>query len=101
MAKKRYSAEQIIQLLREVEIHTSEGKTIAQALRQIGVSEQKLRDELLNGEIFTSLKEAQILTERWRREYNEFRPHSALNYQTPAPSVVLPKVQGHYHLILT
>ena len=44
----------------------------------------KLRDELLNGEIFTSLKEAQILTERWRREYNEFRPHSALNYQLPA-----------------
>ena len=40
MAKKRYSAEQIIQLLREVEIHTSEGKTIAQAARQIGVTEQ-------------------------------------------------------------
>ena len=36
MAKKRYSAEQIIQLLREVEIHTSEGKTIAQAAHQIG-----------------------------------------------------------------
>ena len=45
----------------------------------------KLRDELLNGEIFTSLKEAQILTERWSREYNEFRPHSALNYKPPAP----------------
>ena len=42
MAKKRYSAEQIIQLLREVEIHTSEGKTIAQAARQIGVTEQNL-----------------------------------------------------------
>ena len=40
MAKKRYSAEQIIQLLREVEIHTSEGKTISQASRQIGVTEQ-------------------------------------------------------------
>ncbi|SVD31640.1 uncharacterized protein METZ01_LOCUS384494 [marine metagenome] len=100
MAKKRYSAEQIIQLLREVEIHTSEGKTIAQALRQIGVTEQ-LRNELLNGEIFTSLKEAQILTERWRREYNEFRPHSALNYQPPTPSAVLPKVQSHLHVRLT
>ena len=42
MAKKRYIAEQIIQLLREVEIHTSEGKTIAQAARQIGVTEQNL-----------------------------------------------------------
>ena len=40
MSKKRYSAEQIIQLLREVEIHTSEGKSISQASRQIGVTEQ-------------------------------------------------------------
>ena len=40
MAKKRYIADQIIQLLREVEIHTSEGKTISQASRQIGVTEQ-------------------------------------------------------------
>ena len=82
MAKKRYSAEQIIQLFREVEIHTSEGKTITQTAHQIGVTEQ-LREELLNGKIFTSLKEAQILTERWRREYNDFRPHSDLNYQSP------------------
>ena len=49
MAKKRYSTEQIIQLLREVEIHTSEGKTISQASRQIGVTEQTYF--------------------RWRREY--------------------------------
>ena len=55
MAKKRYSAEQIIQLLREVKFHTSEGNTTTQALCQIGVTGQ-LRDELLNGEIFTSLK---------------------------------------------
>ena len=61
----------------------------------------KLRDELLNGEIFASLKEAQILTERWRREYNEFRPHSALNYQPPAPPAVLPEVQGHTPVRLT
>jgi len=61
----------------------------------------KLRDELLNGEIFTSLKEAQILTERWRREYNEFRPHSALNYQPPAPSAVLPMGQSQTPLRLT
>ena len=40
MAKKRYTAEQIIHLLREVEIHTSQGKTLAQSARQIGVSEQ-------------------------------------------------------------
>ena len=45
----------------------------------------KLRDEFLNGEIFSSLKEAQILTERWRVEYNTERPHSALGYRPPAP----------------
>ena len=45
----------------------------------------KLRDECLNGEIFYSLKEAQILIERWRVEYNTQRPHSALGYRPPAP----------------
>jgi transposase InsO family protein len=45
----------------------------------------KLRDELLNGEIFYTLREAQVLIERWRQHYNAFRPHSALNYRPPAP----------------
>ena len=45
----------------------------------------KLRDECLNGEIFYSLKEAQIVIEQWREEYNTRRPHSALNYRPPAP----------------
>jgi len=45
----------------------------------------KLRDERLNGETFYSLKEAQILIERWRAEYNTQRPHSALGYRPPAP----------------
>lgn len=47
----------------------------------------KLRDELLDGEIFYSLKEAQILIEAWRRHYNVVRPHSALGWQPPAPEV--------------
>ncbi len=55
----------------------------------------KLRDEFLNGEIFYSLKEAQILTERWRVEYNTERPHSALGYRPPAPQAILPKQLGH------
>ena len=50
----------------------------------------KLRDELLNGEIFYTLKEAKILIERWRREYNQVRPHSALGYRPPAPAAVEP-----------
>jgi len=45
----------------------------------------KFRDELLNGEIFETLKEAQVLVERWRQEYNHRRPHSALAYRPPAP----------------
>ena len=39
----------------------------------------KLRDELLNREVFTTLVEASILIEEWRKEYNQVRPHSALN----------------------
>jgi transposase InsO family protein len=47
----------------------------------------KLRDELLNGEIFYSLKEAQVMIERWRHHYNTVRPHSALGYRPPAPQL--------------
>ena len=45
----------------------------------------KLRDELLNGEIFYTLREAQVLIEQWRPHYNRVRPHSALGYRPPAP----------------
>ena len=47
-----------------------------------------LRDEGLNPEIFTTLTEAQILIERWRREYNQVRPHSALGSRPPAPAAI-------------
>jgi len=50
----------------------------------------KLRDELLNGEIFTTLHEAKVLIERWRRHYNAVRPHSSLGYRPPAPETILP-----------
>ena len=48
----------------------------------------KLRDELLDREIFYTLTEAKILIERWRREYNSIRPHSALGYRPPAPEAL-------------
>ena len=48
----------------------------------------KLRDELLNGEIFYTLMEAKVLIERWRQEYNTVRPHSALDYRPPAPEAI-------------
>jgi len=66
MAKKRYRPEEII---------------------------GKLRDELLNREIFYTLKEAAILIEQWRRHYNRVKPHSALGYRPPAPeTIVFPRV---------
>ncbi len=43
----------------------------------------RLRDELLNGELFSSITEAQILLDRWRNEYNNHRPHSSLGYLSP------------------
>jgi putative transposase len=53
----------------------------------------KLRDELLNGEIFYTLKEAQILIEEWRQHYNTIRPHSSLKYRPPAPETIQPLIQ--------
>ena len=50
----------------------------------------KLRDELLDGEIFYTLWEAQVLIETWRRTYNHIRPHSSLGQRPPAPATILP-----------
>ena len=48
----------------------------------------KFRDELLIGEIFDTLLEARVVIEFWRREYNQFRPHSSLGYRPPAPEAI-------------
>jgi putative transposase len=48
----------------------------------------KLRDELLNGEVFYSLNEAKIVVEAWRQHYNTVRPHSSLGYRPPAPETI-------------
>jgi putative transposase len=50
----------------------------------------RLRDELLNGEIFYTLREAQIVIESWRRHYNRVRPHASLGYRAPAAEVFVP-----------
>lgn len=55
----------------------------------------KLRYELLNGEIFMTLKEAQIVIERWRQEYNQIRPHASLGYRPPAPESFEPMIQSN------
>ena len=54
----------------------------------------KLRDELLNREILYTLREAKVLVEQWRQEYNRFRPHSSLGYRPPTPEsmeILLPE----------
>ena len=51
------------------------------------------KTELLNGEVFYSLREAQILIEQWRKHYNTKRPHSALRYRPPAPETIVPMDQ--------
>lgn len=51
----------------------------------------KLRDELLNGEIFDTIVEARVITEQWRRQYNTIRPHSSLGYRPPAPEAYIPQ----------
>src|ERR1700716_2198335 len=50
----------------------------------------RLRDELLDGEIFYTLREAQIIIESWRRHYNTVRPHASIGYRAPAPEVFVP-----------
>ncbi len=54
----------------------------------------KMRDELLNGEIFDTMQEAKILINQWRHEYNTIRPHSSLEYRPPVPVV---KIPTEYH----
>ena len=50
----------------------------------------RFRDELLDGEIFYSLREAQVIIESWRRHFNTVRPHGSINYKPPAPEVFVP-----------
>jgi putative transposase len=50
----------------------------------------RLRDELLNREIFTTLLEATVLIKDWRKHYNTMRPHSSLGYRPPAPEAIIP-----------
>src|SRR5476651_1060700 len=90
MPKKGFNAEQIVTLLRQIEVVMGQGKSTQIACRDAGIAEQSFRDELLNGEIFYSLKEAQIVIEQWRKHYNTIRPHSALNDRPQAPQTFAP-----------
>ena len=82
---QRPSAEQVVLMLRQIEVQTAQGKSIAVACKEAEVSEQSYRDERLRQEIFYSLREAQVVIGLWQNTYNRVRPHSSLGYRPPAP----------------
>ena len=61
----------------------------------------RLRDELLDGEIFYTLAEAKIIVESWRRHFNTVRPHGSLGYKPPAPEVFIPAMTARANRPLT
>jgi nucleoside diphosphate kinase len=73
-----------------LQVHRKEEVLIHYFFHFHGSFNGKLRDDLLNVEIFTTLFEAQMLIENWRKDYNQLRPHSALGYRPPAPEALLP-----------
>ena len=90
MPRTGFSAGKVVTLLRQIEVTMSQGKSAAVACRDAGISLPSFRDELLNGEIFYSLKEPQFVIGQWQKHYNTVRPHSALNYRPPAPQTFAP-----------
>jgi putative transposase len=68
MGRKRFTVKQIINMLREAEVLINEGSTVGEVCRKVGISEQTYY--------------------RWRKEHNQFRPHSSLGYKPPAPEAI-------------
>ncbi len=89
MVRKRHKPEEIVAKLRQVDVLVSQGRSVADAIRSIGVTEV-LRDELLNGEIFDTLREAKVVIESWRQHSNSVRPHASLGYRPPAAELFVP-----------
>lgn len=87
MPRKRYTPEEIIQHRRTIELDTGKGLAVPDACRKLGITEQ-MRAQFLNGELFYTLKEAQIMTERWRNHYNTVSPHSSLGGQPFVPETI-------------
>src|SRR5450631_386604 len=79
MPKKRFSAEQIVTLLRQIEVSMAQGKPTPMACLDAGISQQSSVMNFSTGEIFYTLEEARVIIERWRRHYNTVRPHSSLS----------------------
>jgi hypothetical protein len=80
MKGKKHTPEQIIGKLREADAELNGGATIGQVCQKLGISEPRF----IAGAIFETLRQARALATHWRLEYNHRRPHSSLDYQTPA-----------------
>ena len=88
MASKKHRPEEAVAKLRQVDVLVSQGQSVAEAIRAIGVTE--VTYELLEGDIFYTLREAEVVIESWRRHYNSVRPHASLGFRPPAPEVFVP-----------
>jgi putative transposase len=123
---KWFKAEQIVNLLREVDVDDDQRPVVAgglqadwdQWLKAIGIKTAyiepgspwengyceslngTLRDNLLNGEIFYGVREAQVIVNQWVRHYYTTRPHSSLGYKPPAPEIGLPAQPQKLHSAL-
>ena len=60
-SRKRFGAEEVVKLLRQIEVLQGNGKSLPEACKAVGIVEQTLRDELLNGELFYGLKELKVI----------------------------------------
>jgi putative transposase len=74
---QKTSAEQVVLMLRQIEVQTAQGKSLALACKEAEISEQSYRDVCLRQEIFYSSREAQIVIGLWQNTYNRVRPHSS------------------------
>ncbi|CAO4164857.1 Integrase catalytic domain-containing protein [Methylorubrum extorquens] len=81
---QKTSAEQVVLKLRQIEVQTAQGKSLALACKEAEISSRAI-DECLRQEIFYSLKEAQTVIALWQTTYNRVQPHSSLGYRPPAP----------------
>ena len=89
MSRKRHKPEEIVAKLRQVDVLMAQSTPVADAVRSTA-SPRWLRDELLDGEIFSTLQEAKVVIESWRRHDNAVRPHASLGDRPPAPEVFVP-----------
>jgi transposase InsO family protein len=81
IARRRgHTEEQILAALRPAE----GGTTVVEVCREVGIREQRLRDECLNVEVFFTLEDVREKLVRWQEDYNRLRPHSSLQDQAPA-----------------